>query len=248
MTMSLVGPGSMARPSAAASATNVGDVERLASLIGGGALAVYGLARRDLIGVAVAAAGGLLLQRGVSGHCALYQALGVNTAGKPGPATSVPAGVGYKLEYSINVNAPASKLYAFWRNVENLPRIMRHLKEVRAVDGKRSHWVARGPLGAGVSWEAEIHQERPNEMIAWRSLEGSQVDTAGSVHFKPARLNAGASEVRVVLKYDPPGGKLGAALASLFGSDPEQEIREDMARFKEMMETSEPSERTKGRG
>src|SRR5262249_23935485 len=104
MAMSMVGQAAMARGSAASTSINVGNVERIASIVGGGALAIYGLTRRSLAGLALAAAGGMLVQRGVTGHCALYGALGLNTAGKIGPATSVEAGSGHKFEYAINVN------------------------------------------------------------------------------------------------------------------------------------------------
>ena len=112
---------------------------------------------------------------------------------------------------------------------------MRNLESVK-VDGDRSHWVARGPLGHSVEWDAEIVNRRENELIAWRSLEGSQVDTAGSVHFVPLGGDRG-TEVRVVLKYDPPGGRIGSAVAWLFGASPERQIREDLRRFKQVMET-----------
>jgi uncharacterized membrane protein len=115
---------------------------------------------------------------------------------------------------------------------------MNHLESVRVCDEKRSHWVAKGPLGVRVEWDAEIITERPNELIGWRSLPGSEVDTAGSVHFTPAPGGRG-TEVRVVLKYDPPGGKVGATLAKLFGRSGSQEIQEDLRHFKEIMEAGE---------
>jgi uncharacterized membrane protein len=122
--------------------------------------------------------------------------------------------------------------------VENLPRIMRHLDSVKGTGGNRSHWVAKAPLGLSVEWDAEVHNQRPNELIAWRSLEGSQVDTAGSVHFRRTPGGRG-TEIQVVLKYDPPGGKVGAGLARLLGESPEQQIEEDLRRFKQLMETGE---------
>lgn len=136
------------------------------------------------------------------------------------------------------INRPPEELYAFWRNFENLPRIMQHLKSVRSTGGNRSHWVAQGPFGSPAEWEAEIITERPNETIGWRSLPGSVVDTAGSVHFQRTPGDRG-TEVRVVLKYDPPAGKAGAAIAWLTGAVPEHQIREDLRRFKRFMETGE---------
>jgi uncharacterized membrane protein len=172
--------------------------------------------------------------RGLTGHCHLYQALGVSTAEQPRPLASVAAGRGLRVEASVTVNRPAAELYRFWRDFANLPRFMRHLVLVRP-DGERSHWVAKGPAGMTAAWEAEIVNERPNELIAWRSLEGSTVNNAGSVHFTPAPDGRG-TVVRVELKYDPPAGRLGAAVAWLFGEEPGQQVRDDLRRFKQLME------------
>lgn len=192
--------------------TNVGEMERLGSLLAGGALAVLGLSRRSLSGLALAALGGSLAYRGATGRCMGYAALGISTADKKGPLTAVPAGHGVRFEKSITINKSREELFAFWRDLEKLPKIMRHLESVRNLGAGRSHWTAKAPLGATVEWDAVIHNERANELIAWRSLEDSDVDTAGSVHFLPAPGDRG-TEVRVNLKYDPPAGKAGAALA-----------------------------------
>lgn len=115
---------------------------------------------------------------------------------------------------------------------------MKHLQSVRKTDGNRSHWVAQGPLAMKVEWDAELYNENPNEMVAWRSLPGADVDNTGSVHFTAAPAGRG-TEVRVVMKYNPPAGKAGAIIAKLFGKDPEGLIREDLRRFKQLMETGE---------
>jgi len=215
---------------------NVSEYERWASVVGGGGLALYGLTRESLPGLAMAAVGGSLIYRGLTGHCPVYETLGINTADRlHGPKTSVPAGRGVKVEKTIVINRSPEDLYNFWHNLENLPAVMRHLKSVAVFDDKRSHWVANAPLGMSVEWDAEIHTERPNELISWRSLPGSDVDTAGSVHF--TRLPGGSStEVHVVLKYNPPGGKLGAALAAALGEAPEQQIEQDLRQFKNLAE------------
>jgi uncharacterized membrane protein len=217
---------------------NVGEVERWACALGGGTLVGLGLARRTWGGLLLAALGGGLVYRGLTGHCPMYGSLGINTADRHGPATSIPAGEGIRVEKTITVNRSPQELYRWWRNLENLPRIMTHLQSVKNVGHKRSHWAARGPLGGVGEWDAEIITEREPEVIGWRSLAGSEVDTAGSVHFTRAPGGRG-TEVRVVLKYDPPGGKAAAAVAWLFGAAPEQEIEEDLRRFKQMMETGE---------
>jgi uncharacterized membrane protein len=114
---------------------------------------------------------------------------------------------------------------------------MRHLESV-TMHGDRSHWVARAPLGMTVAWDAEVINLRPDELIAWRSLEGSLVDNAGSAHFLPAPAGRGTL-VRVTLKYDPPAGKLGGWLAWMFGQEPGVQIYDDLCRFKRLMETGE---------
>jgi uncharacterized membrane protein len=225
----------MQRSRQAGCAINVGDTERWLSLLGGGALALYGLSRGSLGGLALAALGGGLIYRGASGHCPAYDSLGMNTAERHSPQASVHAGHGVKVEETVTIRKPSEELYRFWRNLGNLPRVMGHLESVTPAGGKRSHWVAKGPLGAKVEWDAEIITERPNELLGWRSLEGSEVDTAGSVHFRQLPGDRG-TEVRVVLKYDPPAGKAGAAIARLLGEAPEQQVRDDLRRFKQVME------------
>jgi uncharacterized membrane protein len=216
---------------------NVGANERIASAAGGSLLALYGLSRGSLTGLGLAAAGAALVYRGVTGHCHLYGSLGVSTADRPGPATSVRAGRGVRVDQAVTVNEPAEELFHFWRDFANLHRFMKHLVSLRP-DGERSHWVARGPAGMTVKWDAEIVNERPNELIAWRSLPGSEVDNAGSVHFTPAPAGRG-TVVRVELKYDPPAGRLGAAVARLFGEEPTRQVREDLRRFKQLIEAGE---------
>jgi len=217
---------------------NVNEVERWASVLGGGFLVVTGLTRGSGLGLALAAVGGSLLHRGLTGHCYLYQSMGVNTSSEQhSPVASVAAGQGVKISESVTINRPAAEIYRFWRELSNLPRVMRHLETVR-VDGDRSHWVAHGPLGHRVEWDAEIINDRPNELIAWRSLEGSEVGTAGSVHFVPAPGGRG-TEVHVTLKYDPPMGKLGSWAAWLLGEEPSLQVREDLLRLKQLLEAGE---------
>ncbi len=156
------------------------------------------------------------------------------------PSRALPGQVGQGLDvrHAITVNRPVEAIYQYWRNFENLPRFMRHLETVAIIDERRSHWVAKGPAGMRVEWEAELVTDRPNEQIAWRSLEGSSVTNAGSVRFRSAPGGRG-TEVRVDLQYAPPGGKLGAAVASLFGAEPAQQVIDDLRRFKQVMETGE---------
>jgi len=213
---------------------NVGPTERLVSLGLGTCLTVFALTGRRVSPLALTA-GGFLLYRGLAGNCPMYQALGVGTDGASGSEAVIPAREGVKVEHAVTVNRPAGEVYRFWRNVSQLPRFMNHLKEVRETGAGKSHWVARGPLGVSVEWDAELIEDRP-EVISWRSLPGSDVDKAGSVHFTAAPAGRG-TEVRVALKYDPPAGKVGAAVARLLGESPEKQIEADLARFKSMLES-----------
>ncbi|MCA1632315.1 MAG: SRPBCC family protein [Acidobacteria bacterium] len=221
---------------------NVGQTERWVSAIGGGALALYGLTRGSLGGIALGILGAALVQRGVRGHCEVYKAMGFDTTGegdlRHSENVSVRGERGIKVEKSLTINRTPEELFRFWRNFENLPRFMNHLESVRVTGENRSHWVAKAPAGTTVEWDAEVYNEKPDELIAWRTLEGADVDSAGSVRFEQATGGRG-TVVRITLKYDPPGGSIGAAIARLFGENPEQQIDEDLRRFKQLMETGE---------
>jgi uncharacterized membrane protein len=230
---------------------NVGRVERWLSMVAGGALAAYAFKRREVPGGAAAIAGAALLYRGATGHCDLYGVLGINRARGNG-ARERGTGViadrgsntreqlggrrGIHVEESVTINRPLSELYRFWRNFENLPTFMNHLESVAMRDEGISHWVAKGPAGMHVEWDARIINEVHDKVIGWQSLEGSMIATAGSVNFDE---DPHGTRVTVHLQYNPPGGKLGAAIAKLFGEEPNQTIREDLRRFKQLMETGE---------
>src|SRR5215475_360532 len=166
---------------------NVSDGERLISVVGGGALSIHGLKRGGWSGLLMAIAGGALIYRGATGHSNLYKTLSVSTAKRKGLHASVKHGAGIKVEKSVNINKPVEELFRFWSDFENLPSFLIHLESVRAIgghSGRLSHWAARLPAGMKVEWDAEIINEAPNELIAWRSLEGAQVPNAGSVRFE----------------------------------------------------------------
>jgi uncharacterized membrane protein len=217
---------------------NLSEAERKLSALGGAAMAIYGLSKGGGVGFVLGLAGGGLLYRGLSGHCYIYEALDINTARRRGLHASVAHGHGIKTETSVTINKPAKDLYRFWRKFDNLPRFMQHLESVRIIDDRRSHWVAKAPAGMTVEWDAEIINEKENELIAWRSLENSEVRNAGSVRFEEAPSGRGTI-VKVAINYDPPAGKLGAALAQLFGEEPGQQVEEDLRRFKQIMEAGE---------
>jgi len=142
------------------------------------------------------------------------------------------------FEKSVTINRSPEELYNFWHNFDQLPNFMGHLESVKTMADGRSHWVAKGPAGTSVEWDAEVIRDIPNQVIAWRSLEGSQVDTAGEVRFEPAPGGRGTT-VRVSMDYHPPGGWFGARVAGLFGEAPEKQVAVDLRRFKQLMETGE---------
>ena len=142
--------------------------------------------------------------------------------------------LGINVATSVTIKESAERLYRFWRNFENLPHVMSHLESVRVTGSTRSHWVVKAPAGLGIEWDAEIINDLPNELIAWRSVANADVTHAGSVRFEPTA--AGATIVRVSLQYDPPGGDLGHALAALFGEDARRKIDDDLGAFKVAME------------
>jgi uncharacterized membrane protein len=221
------------------SEANVGRTERWLSAIAGGALMACGLKRPSWQGVLLTLGGGSLLHRAASGRCMMYDAVGVNSAeGGRSRVASVGHGQGIKVEKSIMINKPPEELYRFWRNFENLPRFMNHLESVTPLGDDRSHWVAKAPAGTRVEWDAEVYNEKEDELIAWRSLQNADVNNAGSVRFRRAPHGRG-TEVKVVLNYEPPGGKIGAAVAKLFGEEPGQQVEEDLHRFKQLMEAGE---------
>jgi uncharacterized membrane protein len=208
--------------------------DRWISSVGGGALLAIGLRRghlRSPLGAGLLLGAGYSLYRGLTGHDRLYTTLGIDTTHgiRQGPVHA---------EHAVTINATPERLYQFWHNFENLPRFMRHLKEVRVDDDRHSHWVAKAPAGTTVAWDAEITEDRPNTIISWRSLPGADVENSGSVRFRPAPGGRGTT-LEVVLAYVPPAGALGAAVAKLFGEEPTQQLREDLRRFKSLIETGE---------
>ena len=216
---------------------NISDVERWLSIAAGVGLATYGLTRRRGAGAwMLAAFGGLLVRRGASGHCDTYELLGINTAGTGQDTRRALGGsAGVIVDESVTINQPVEMLYRFWRNLENLPRVMRHLESVERVTDTLSRWRAKGPANTTVEWNAEIINEIPNKLIAWQSIEGSDVVSAGSVNFEDLGTGRG-TRVTVRLQYSPPGGKVGAAIVKLVGSDAATEIRADLRQFKQTVE------------
>jgi uncharacterized membrane protein len=213
---------------------NVGDVERVVSVIAGTALALFGLRRFSLTRLGLAGLGGGLVYRGLTGYCAMYARAGVSTAQID---EGVRGNLGTKIERSLVIYAPADRIFRYWRNFANLPRFMENLESVQVLDARRSHWTARGPAGVRIEWDAEIINEQPDQLIAWRST-GGDVDHAGSVRFEPGP-GARGTTVRVSLQYDPPGGSAGHAIAAWLGGDAGARVEQDLLKLKRVIEGGE---------
>ena len=136
---------------------------------------------------------------------------------------------------TINVDAPVDVVYSLWSNFDYFPQFMSNVLEVTRGEGTMSHWKVRGPAGTTVEWDAEITRMVPNEMIAWKSVEGATVANAGYVIFEPNEQ--GGTEVTVRLSYNPPAGAIGHAIAKAFGADPKSEMDQDLMRMKSLIET-----------
>lgn len=204
---------------------------RWMSLLGGGALALYGIRRGRLGGALLALTGGTVLYHGVTGRWPDYRVLIDRIA-----ETS---GQGIKVSESVTILQPVEAVYRYWRQLENLPRFMQHLQSVEQMSGGHSRWRAKVPgTDFTIEWQAQITEDRENELLAWRSLPDAAIFNEGQVRFAPAPGDRG-TEVHATILYRPPGGSIGAAVARLFNALPAQFIREDLRRFKQAMEASE---------
>jgi uncharacterized membrane protein len=168
----------------------------------------------------------------------VYSTLGVSTADVPDTRAELGGPRGIHVLEAVRLEKPVDEVYRFWRRFENLPRFMTYLERVDDLGERRSHWVAKGPAGMKVEWDAEIINEVENQVIGWRTLPGSQVTIAGSVNFDSVR-NGEATQVTVHLQYAPPAGRAGALFAKIFGREPSQTVREDLRRFKRLLEAGE---------
>jgi uncharacterized membrane protein len=209
--------------------------ENWLALGSGAALLLAGASRRSVGGALLAVSSTPLLYRGITG----YWPPPLNgRADRDNTRTALGGDRGVHVRESIRLEVPVADVYRFWRRLENLPRFMTHLERVTEGPDGRSRWIAKGPAGLAVEWEAGIINEVENKLLSWRSLPGSDVATAGSVKFDAARAGR-VTQVSVHLQYAPPAGKAGALVASLFGREPSQTIREDLRHFKQLLEAGE---------
>jgi uncharacterized membrane protein len=198
-----------------------------------GAIVAYGLKRRSGPGMWLAMAAVPLAYKGIAGHWP-----GFRNGRADDSRTALSGRRGIDLREVVSLERPLDEVYQFWRRLENLPRFMRHLEDVTQYGDGRSHWVACGPSGSHFEWDAEIINDVENKVIGWRSLPNADVVSAGSVNFRSVR-HGRSTEIAVHLQYAPPGGRLGAFAAKLFGKEPAQMIREDLRRLKQVLEAGE---------
>lgn len=195
----------------------------------GGALAWLGLRRRSLTGLLVGAAGGTLAWAGLKGKVWLR-----------GPAA--PEGeASVRIEESVTIDRPVEDVYRDWHDIESLPRILTNIVSVRDDGDGRSHWVAAGPMGKTVAWDAEVINDDENRVLSWRSVGKTPAPNVGAVHFHPAPEGHG-TELRVRIEYNPPGGPAGATVARMLGAGTSEQVASDLRRFKAFVEGSEPAE------
>jgi uncharacterized membrane protein len=214
---------------------NVNDWERGVSIAAGALLVIAGLKSRGRMRSSLLTSGAGLAFRGVTGYCPVNSMLGRTCDDDTRVALGGSSGV--VLEESVSIRRSARELFDMWHSVDFLPRVFSHIESVRSLGGGRTHWVMRGPMGTKLEWDAETINEIPDELIAWKSLEGSDVVSAGSVHFKEHVLGgAPETEVTVRMQYSPPAGKAGAAIAWLAGASPAATLREDLNGLKQRVE------------
>ncbi len=193
----------------------------------GAGLAVSGFMRRGPVGYALAGAGSAALLRAIT-NIEFKRLFGIGAGRRA-----------VEIRKTLNIDAPVEEVYAFWSHFENFPRFMPHIHEIRDLGDGRSHWVASGPVGLSVQWNAVITRQEPNSLIAWKSEPGSLVESAGTVHFRPN--SQGGTQLDIHMAYNPPAGALGHAVATIFGADPRRAMDQDLVRFKSLIENEKTS-------
>ncbi len=218
-----------------------GELENWLSLLGGGVLVAYGLARRSIVGTLLALLGGDLIYHGLArGDKHIHQVFGLDLPLEALAVEPAPRHVGIRIQRSVTINRSPEELYRFWRNPENLVRVFDHIRSIKAIDGANSHWVANTARGVAVEWDSEITEDIPGRLIAWQSVAGSIVANSGSVQFVKSITGRG-SRVSVTLEYEPRPGAAGEAFLALLGESPSQTVRTQLSRLKQMLETKKSS-------
>jgi uncharacterized membrane protein len=215
---------------------NVADTERIVSVVAGAGLIAFAATRRPVTALAAVAAGAGLIARGMTGRSVVYRAAHIDTRDQD-TRRMLSGDGGIHVTQTVLITRQLHDVYAYWRDLRNLPRFMSHLEDVQPLSGMTSHWIAKGPAGKRVEWDAEIINEVEDKVIGWRSLPGSEVISAGSVNFRERR--GWGTEVTVKLQYEPAGGRPAAWLAWVLGADPARTIRDDLRRMKASLEAGE---------
>jgi uncharacterized membrane protein len=197
----------------------IDNTARIVALLAGASIAAFGLTRRSATRAAMVGTGLTIASF----------ATRTQDRRKSGEASA---------DATIIVNAPRERVYSFWRDFQNLPRFMNHLKSVKVTDGRHSRWIAYGPFNKEIEWDAEITNEQQNDRIEWRSIEGSDVDMQGSVEFSDATGKRGTL-IDVQIAYRGAGSGVAHGVIALMGKDPSFLMRQDMRRFKALLESGE---------
>jgi uncharacterized membrane protein len=218
---------------------NINETERLISIAAGIPVTIFGLTRGILNGLVPTLFGGCLISRGVTGHSFLYQVLGVSTVKHTPTIATLPNNQGIQVKRAVTIIASPEELYRYWRNFQNAPRFMVNVESVQATGDGRSHWVAKTPMGTKVEWDAEVTNDEPDRLIAWRRTQGPFLaPSGGSVHFEPKRQGR-ETVTRLEIEFRQLRGPIGTMLGNVLGQIPEQLVRQDLERFKELMEAGE---------
>ena len=222
---------------------SIGTLERVAALTTATAVVAYGLSRRSLPGVCLAAVATPIAYRGLAGE---WPRAGNGHSPRAVTRDALGGKRGVHVRESVRLEKPIDEVYRFWRNLENLPQFMNYLDAVIDLGNGRSRWLAKGPAGTQVKWDAEIINEVESQLIGWQSLPGGDLTIAGSVNFDTVR-NGRSTQVSVHFQYAPPAGRAGSLIATIFGREPSQTVREDLRRLKQLLEAGEfPHAKSKG--
>src|SRR5215831_2911277 len=220
---------------------NIGDGQRLLSIVAGLGFIIRGLKRPSVFGVILGMTGMSLVYRGACGYCPALAVMEIDANGddrkpkRPGPRKMITERA-TTIRGTIVINRPSAELYRFWRSFDNLPRVMSHLQSVFVINNRLSYWVGQTLVGGPtVEWDAEIVHDIENERIDWRSLADADLDHTGSVELAPS-ADGQSTTLTLTLYYVLPTGHFGTTVAEIFGEDPEDKIAQDLQRFKERIE------------
>ena len=217
---------------------NVGATDRRVSLAASAALATFALRRRGVLGSLAGGLSAWLGYRGATGHCPVYTRMGHSTTHRGERGVFRTKGEA-SVSTGVTIDRSPEDLYNAWRDFTRLPTFMKYIREVRSVGENRTHWVAEAPTGRRVEWDAEVTEDVPNERIAWRSVQDADIHQVGEIRFRPAPEGRG-TEVELSMTHEAPAGAApGRAVSALLGALTRQMAREDLKRFKRLMESGE---------